>query len=401
MTGLSWGVRSLTRRPLRTVLSLIGVAVTGGMLLDMVMLSGGIERTFTELQSSRGYQVRLNAKGTLPFDAETSFPNATEIVAALRADPAIEAAGAVLGASVYARVRTAERDDSLVSLVGYGLDPAAQALYQIDDGTDLTPADTAGIVLGAASAKAIAAEVGDTVTIVGRLDPQLAAAAVERRLVVRGIARWTYDARDQRSAGTVLPVMQRLSRGAVDDRASIIVAKVRDETAVADVVERLRAQFPKLAVNSVADLVVHFRRLVYFWQLSYLLGATSLGVTVLLVGTLLTITVNERRGEIATLRAIGVSRAAIVRQVIAEGAVLTIVGGTLGGILGIVTARYLDSILTTFPGLPVAFSFFVPRPDTIATAALILFATGSLAGAYPAWLAARSGIASMLRSEAV
>ena len=51
-------------------------------------------------------------------------------------------------------------------------------------------------------------------------------------------------------------------------------------------------------MNSVADLVVEAkRRLVYFTQLSYVLGGMSLVVAVLLVGTLLTITVNERLGR--------------------------------------------------------------------------------------------------------
>ena len=39
---------------------------------------------------------------------------------------------------------------------------------------------------------------------------------------------------------------------------------------------------------------------------------------------------SERLGEIATLRAIGVSRATIVRQVLAEGTALTTAGAALG-----------------------------------------------------------------------
>jgi putative ABC transport system permease protein len=126
----------------------------------------------------------------------------------------------------------------------------------------------------------------------------------------------------------------------------------------------------------------------------------SLIVTVLLIGTLLTITVNERLGEIATLRAIGVSRTTVVRQVLAEGTALTVVGAALGILLGLVTARYLDAILSSFPGLPAAFSFFVPRADTLTFAALVLLVTGSLAGLYPAWLASRAPIAATLRAEA-
>jgi putative ABC transport system permease protein len=123
-------------------------------------------------------------------------------------------------------------------------------------------------------------------------------------------------------------------------------------------------------------------------------------VTVLLVATLLTITVNERLGEIVTLRAIGVGRGRIMRQVFAEGTVLTVAGGALGVALGLATARYLDAILTRFPGLPAAFSFFVARADAIALSAAVLVVTGALAGLYPAWLAARAPIAATLRSEA-
>jgi putative ABC transport system permease protein len=126
----------------------------------------------------------------------------------------------------------------------------------------------------------------------------------------------------------------------------------------------------------------------------------SLIVTVLLVATLLTITVNERLGEIATLRAIGVSRATVTREVLIEGMALTLVGSGFGILLGLVTARYLDSILTSFPGLPAAFSFFVPRRESLTTAGLVLALTGSLAGLYPAWLAARAPIAATLRAEA-
>jgi putative ABC transport system permease protein len=396
MTGVTWGLKSLARQPLRTGLSLAGIAVAAAMLLDMVMLSGGIDQSFSELLLRRGFQMRLTPKGTLPFDTEATMAGASEIVAAVRRDPAVAAAGAVLGTSVYGRT-----GDSLVTLFGYGIQPEAQSLYQLSSGRDLTVADSGGVVLSEPAARLLGASVGDTVTLVGRLDPQVVTAAVGRRLVVRGLVRWLYDYRGQPSVGTVLPVMQRLARQAAADRASLILVKARKDGAVPLLADRLRRRFPQVEVNSVADLVAHFReRLVYFRQLSYVLGGMSLIVAVLLIATLLTITVNERLGEIATLRAIGVSRATVVAQVLAEGTALTLVGAVLGIALGLVTARYLDAILTGFPGLPAAFSFFVPRADTLTLSAIVLFVTGALAGLYPAWLASRAPIAATLRAEA-
>ena len=396
MRGITWGLRSLLRQPLRTALSLAGIAVAAAMLLDMVMLSGGIDKSFSDLLLGRGFQIRLTPKGTLPFDTEATMAGATGIVAALRRDPIVAAAGAVLGTSLYGRTA-----DSTVTLFGYGIEPEAQSLYQLSSGRDLAPGDTAGVVLSPPAAKLLRAGVGDTVSLVGRLDPQVVTAAVGRRLVVRGMVRWLYDYRGQPSVGTALPVMQRLARYDATDRASIILVKARADGAVPALADTLRARFPQLEVNSVADLVAHFReRLVYFRQLSFILGTMSLIVTVLLVATLLTITVNERLGEIATLRAIGVSRGTVVGQVLAEGTALTLVGASLGMLLGLVTARYLDAILTSFPGLPAAFSFFVPRADTLTFAAVVLLVTGSLAGLYPAWLASRAPIAATLRAEA-
>lgn len=394
MRGL-WGIRNLSRHPLRTALSLAGIAVASAMLLDMVMLSGGLERSFERLLLGRGYQIRLSPKGTLPLDTEATVSAARDLIRDVRADSAVVAAGGVLGGTLYGR-----RGDSLVTFVGYGIDPTAQALYDVTLGEDLGPHDTLGVLLSGEAAAALRAEPGDIVRIIGGLDPQLAGAGSERGLVVRGIVRWLYDFRGQRSVGVVLSLMQRLTRGG-EDRVSVVMVRVQPDADVPAVAARLAAAHPRIQVNSVADLVRQVReRLVYFRQLSYILGSVSLTVTVLLVATLLAITVNERLGEIATLRAIGVSRATVIGQVMVEGTALTVLGAALGVVLGLLTARRLDAILTSFPGLPAAISFFVPDARTLVVAGTVLLAAGGLAGLYPAWLAARAPIAATLRAEA-
>lgn len=391
-----WGLRNLLRHPLRTALSLSGIAVAAAMLLDMVMLSGGIERSFAQLLLSRGYQIRITPTGTLPFDAEATIPRAGRIRDSLRADPSIAAAGAILGASVYAR-----RGDSLLTLFAYGVEPEAQGIYQLESGNDLPPRDAEGVLLSRFAATALGARIGDTVRLSGRLDPQMTSSAGDRTLVVRGMVRWLYDYRGQRSIGLGLRTLQGMTGRDADDRVSLLMVKTRDGVDPAAAASALRARFPGVAVNSIADLVAAFRiRMLYFRQLSYILGTVSLLVTVLLVATLLTITVNERLGEIVTLRAIGVSRSRVVRQVMVEGAALTVAGTAVGVVLGLATARYLDAILTSFPGLPAAFSFFVPRADAIAIAGVALLLTGTLAGLYPAWRAAGAPIAATLRAEA-
>ena len=60
-------------------------------------------------------------------------------------------------------------------------------------------------------------------------------------------------------------------------------------------------------------------RLSYFRQLAFILGAVSLVVGFLLVTTLVTVSVNERLGEIAVMRAIGVRARRIVAADRARG----------------------------------------------------------------------------------
>ncbi len=391
---LARAVQGLARHPVRTGLSVAGIAVAAALLLNMVMLGGGLERSFEQLLLGRGFQVRLTPQGTLPFDSEATMRGATDLVRALRADPEIAEAGAILGAAVQAMA-----GDSLVPLIGYGIDPEGQGVYQVEEGSDLRPDDLGGVLVGRPAAERLGWAVGDTVRLLGRRDPQVAAAGSERTLVVRGVVRWLYDQRGQLSVGTLLPVMRDLALLPAD-RASVIMVRVAEDSAVRRVTARLRASFAGVEVNSVEMLVAQFRmRVTYFRQLAIILGTISLVVTVLLVGTLLVITVNERLGEIATLRVLGVPRERVVGQVLLEGVLLSAAGAAAGTVLGLATARGLDRILTAFPGLPAGISFFVPRGDHLVTAAVVLLVSGTLAGAWPAWLAARAPLAPALREE--
>ena len=135
MSGLGWGVRNLGRHRLRTALSILGIAVSAAMLLDMVMLSGGIDKSFAELVLGRGFQIRVTPKGTLPFDTEATMPGVSSLLKAIRADRDVEMAGAVLGSPVFGRA-----GDSLLTLFGYGIEPEAQGFYQVTAAETSRPA---------------------------------------------------------------------------------------------------------------------------------------------------------------------------------------------------------------------------------------------------------------------
>ena len=152
-----------------------------------------------------------------------------------------------------------------------------------------------------------------------------------------------------------------MSRRATACRLMMIRA---DRSADIDVtLKRIRDALPQVSASSIETAMRQVdERLSYFRQLALILGAVSLVVGFLLVTTLVTVSVNERLGEIIVMRAIGVAKMRIVQQIVLEGIVIMVVGALAGLGLGLVTARYLNSILASFPGLPAAIDFFLFQP---------------------------------------
>jgi putative ABC transport system permease protein len=188
------------------------------------------------------------------------------------------------------------------------------------------------------------------------------------------------------------------------DRLSLLMAGVSpgDSATVEAVRAWIAATFPQVQAISTETAIRQVEeRLSYFRQLAFVLGAVSLAIGALLVATLVTLSVNERRGEIAVLRAIGTPRGGVVAQVMLEGLLLSAAGIVLGMGLGVVTARGLNGILHDFPGLPASFDFFVWSPGAAWRALGMLVAAGTVAGAVPAWQAGSVPIARALREEAV
>src|SRR3954464_627121 len=96
---LAWA--TLTRHRARTLLAVLGAAVSAAMLVDMVMLSSGMRASFRELLLSRGFQLRIAPKGTLPFDTDATIPGAGTVAATLRSLPGVEAVSPVLGGQLH------------------------------------------------------------------------------------------------------------------------------------------------------------------------------------------------------------------------------------------------------------------------------------------------------------
>ena len=386
---------SLVQHKARTILAVLGVAVAAAMLLDMVMLATGMRESFRELLLSRGFDIRLAPKGTLPFDTDATIPSVDAITKVLRTNPDIREISPVLGASIH--IQAANRDISGSVL---GIDPTVQGDYELLSGQEVNQPDA--IAVNDHLLNQIHARIGDTLGVATDYDPQTRTYSGQRKLVLTGRVRFLYGATDQSSAAVRRETLEAMRGDAVKDRASLFMIRVRKGADPDRVRDWIETYIPTVSAISISTAIAQVdQRLSYFRQLAFILGAVSLFVGFLLVTTLVTVSVNERSGEIAVMRAIGISRTHIIQQVVIEGVVISVVGALLGLGLGLGTARYLNSILSAFPGLPMAIDFFLFQPQAAWSALGLLVASGIAAGIYPAWRAGSLPISETLRREAI
>jgi len=392
---LSLSFATLHRRPSRTLLTIVGVAVSAAMLLDMVMLATGMRESFRSLLTIRGFEIRLAPRGTLPFDTDATIGNASAVIDTIARNPGIGKVSPVLGASLHF-----PRGDSTVTSVGLGLLPERQGDYELVEGADPTSRDA--IVMNEDLMRRLGTRIGDTITVAVGYDPQLRGFSGSRRLVVSGRARFLYIARGQLAAALLLSTLQEMHGASQRDRVSLIMVDVHGGETEESIRAWIADRVPSVTAISTATAIAQVdQRLSYFRQLAFILGTVSLIVSFLLVTTIVTVSVSERVGEIAVMRAIGVSRLHVVEQIVVEGLVISVAGAIAGLGLGLISARYLNGILAAFPGLPVAIDFFLFQPRSAWTALGLLGLSGIVAGIYPAWRGASLPIAATLRRDAV
>jgi len=390
---LAWA--TLSRHRSRTLLAMLGVAVSAAMLLDMVMLSSGMRASFKDLLLSRGFQLRLAPKGTLPFDTDATIGDASDIVRVLRSIDGVTTISPVLGGQLHV-----VRGDRTVTATALGVIPAAQGDYEITQGR--TPAAPNELVASDDFLAASGAKLGDTLVAAAGYDPQLRSFTGRRTLTLVGRAHFLYMSAEQKSVALPLETLQAMQGAASRDRVSLFMVRAAPSANVDSVLKRIETAVPRVtAISTETAMRQVDERLSYFRQLALILGAVSLAVGFLLVTTLVTVSVNERLGEIIVMRAIGVAKQRVVLQIVLEGIAIMIVGAVAGLGLGLVTARYLNSILASFPGLPAAIDFFLFEPRDAWTALGLLTGAGILAGIYPSWRGASLPIAITLREEAV
>lgn len=162
---------------------------------------------------------------------------------------------------------------------------------------------------------------------------------------------------------------------------------------IEEIVAQTASKLPNTKVSAIKQAVETKMNILSILSKSF----AALSVVVLLVGALIVLitmmaSVNERTREIGIFRAIGFRRSHIMRIILLEAGMVSLLAGVLGFFLGTLAARVL---LPHLAGIKIAVAF----SSNLAGLSLALsLSTGILASLYPAWRASRLDPVEALRS---
>jgi putative ABC transport system permease protein len=393
--GFAW--RSLIRQPARASLGVLGVAAVGALLFDMLLLSQGLVISMRGLLERTGFDLRVTATDALPGQGPL-IPNAIERTRAISRLPSVRSAIALrfANADVLAGPPTGVYTN-FQGVAGSG----TTYPWTILRGRDIQ-AGRPEVVINENTARRTRLEPGSRV-LLRALCTGAEQALPPVEFSIAGVAQFPFDSPNGTTVATSLDMLASACGGNESDEADVIMVASAEtagpEAAVADVAKLL----PDLHALSNTEAVNRFERggFTYFRQISTVLTTVTFSFAVLLITVLLTVSINQRLGEIAALRALGFSRWRVVADVLCESALIVGGGGMLSLPLGVLLAVGLDRILKRIPGIPADVHFFVFQPSALQVHVLLLAATAVVAALYPIRIVARLPIAATLRDEVV
>lgn len=394
MNALAFAWRSLVRQPARAALGVLGVAAVGALLFDMLLLSEGLVISMRDLLDRMNFDIRVTSTDQVPgrgpdiVDAAAAvaqiatLPSVRSVIAIRREDADIQRGDGPL-------IRRA----SFLSVGGEAGRP-----WTVVRGADVTGEHE--LVINEYAAQVLRAEPGASVTLRAYCS-EGADAPPPLLFRVTGIAEFVFDVPGASGAGTTAASLAEACGTPAASTADFLMVRStgHPDATVADI-ETLR---PDLLASTNEEAIgqLQQRGFAYFRHISSVLTTITVSFALLLITVLLTVSVNQRLGEVAALRALGFSRGRVVLDVLCESALIVGFGGVLSLPLGALMAVWLDGILKRMPGIPESLHFFVFEPQALWIHAVLLVVTALVAALYPMHIVARLPIAATLRDEVI
>jgi putative ABC transport system permease protein len=358
-----FNIRELSVHIWRTTMAIAVTAVSAALLVAVLGISGSVTGSVDDFGSSVAGNADLEVSGV----ADTGFPQSLQ--------PEVARVPGVQVAIPMIRTQAATPDGRIL-LMGLDLNSTEGWVSDVQraarDQTDAAAMQSApnGVLVGPATGKAVGEKlrVGDTEVTVAAV---VGGAAMERL-------------NNGNFVMAPLAVAQQLASrpGSIDSMLLVAepgadLAQVR--TAVEDAVQG------RAGVGDTTFRAAQASGVIAVLQaLTVMAAGMGLVVAGLLIYNAMSMAVNQRRNKISILRAIGCNGKVIVRDLLAEAAILGLIGGVIGTCIGILMGRWSISLLpkafTQGLELDIAYSlpWFAP-PLALAACVLSSIAASAIA----------------------
>jgi putative ABC transport system permease protein len=404
---LTLALRNVFRNRARTTVALSAIGfgcaaliVNGGIIYDIFeeLREDAIRGRHGHLQIYRGgyseHHLREPGRYLIPHE------EADRVVRLLASQPHVEH---VTRRREFSGMISSK--DRYVAFVGIGVEPALEGEYSrhtlLRRGEPLSADVPYGMIAGLGLAEKFGGEPGDLVTLMTNTDTG-ALNAVDARLM--GVFEGGMKAYDDWTLKIPLEAVERLL---LDDRTEVLVVLLDSTDRVDEVRASLADLFARegldLETRSWQDLALFHNQVVGLFQRELDVIKVIIATIVILgIANTIGISILERRAELATLRALGLRRSAIIRLLLAETALAGVIGGLLGVGLGYAATRLITAIGIPFPSPPGSTKPFLGSADfvpSLAAGSFLLLAAATLIAAAPIiWKASRRPIAETLRA---
>jgi putative ABC transport system permease protein len=379
--------RSLWARPLRTVLTIIGIALGTGVLVAGLILNAAldaaVERSVGDLMGRADLRVAA-------FE-EQGLSAAT--VSAIAGTSGVATAGPTLQRRTYPLpdpAATALPAPLTVVGVDRAVDPAIHD-RPLAAGSPLAAGDDQGVLVSAELARQDGLGVGSTITLLG--DPAAAPTAFH----VVGVLTPTTGDPDPGHRSIVVPLEAAAALFATDrvSAVDVLFARGASPGAVSTELEHRLATEP-YTLSTPSDVAAALEAATGEVRIAIaLVAAVALFGGAFLIFNTLSMTVAERARDVGLLRAAGMTRRQVTQLVLVSAAYLGLVGVAMGVVTGIGLAAGAVALLGG-TGTAALGELALP-PAPLALGALLGFLVTIAAAVEPALRAGRISPVAALR----
>lgn len=362
MNFLTIVFRGLLRRRVRTLLTVLGIAIGIAAVVMLVGLAWGFERSWSEGFQAHQTDIVVGnlSGGVMPKSFEDSLE---ERIAAL---PHVAET-----TSLLAELMGVE-ELSMIMVSGREWGGFTWDNLELLEGRMPRDASEPAVVLGRLAADSLGKKPGDSLQIEAE-EFEVVGIVDGGAVVENGAIFLSLDLLQQATAndGLINFVNIRLEPGTTDAEARTLCEEI----------ERI---FPEGRAMLAGQVLGSSQGIQVVRAMSWSTSLLAVAVGVLGVMNTMLMTVFERTHEIGVLLAIGWKRSRIVRMILWESALL----GLLGGIAGVAIGAIALLVLQMVPGVQ---GLLEPSIGwgLVVTSIAIAVAVGVVSGIYPAWRSSR------------